>query len=527
MEKSIIIIGGGLTGLAAGCYGRMNGYKTTIFEMHNIAGGVATAWKRKGYTIDGAMNWLMGSKSGTSFNHFWEELGAAPGWKIYNNERQSIIENKDGKAFTVYCDADRMEKYLLEIAPEDEAPIKKFTRAIRSINLEVPVDKPVELYSFFEKVKMLKMAPYLVFWRKWSKVTAKKYAQRFKNPFLREMFVSAFGDDFPLSMSMMSLAMQNQKSAGYVIGGALALVNAIEKRYKVLGGEIYFGARVEKILSENNRAVGIKLADGTEYRADWVISAADGRTTIFDMLDGKYVDDKIINKYDHPNLFAPLVYVALGVNRKFEDIPPTINGYQYPLKKPLIVAGEKRTNLNLRLYNFDPALSPPNKNVAVVAFETPYEYWRKLRENPEAYNAQKEKIADDVIAGLEERFPGITAQIEMRDVATPITWERYTGNWRGAYEGWMFNSKNLMSPMKKTLPGLDNFYMAGQWVNPGGGMPTAAMSGNHTIQMICKKDRKKFIATNPDTVRTSILLENRVIKWSQIRNVQGNYGKNI
>jgi phytoene dehydrogenase-like protein len=43
MEKSIIIIGGGLTGLSSGCYGRMNGYKTSIFEMHDMAGGVCTA----------------------------------------------------------------------------------------------------------------------------------------------------------------------------------------------------------------------------------------------------------------------------------------------------------------------------------------------------------------------------------------------------------------------------------------------------------------------------------------------------
>jgi phytoene dehydrogenase-like protein len=497
MEKSIVIIGGGLTGLAAGCYGRMNGYKTTIFEMHSIAGGVATAWKRKGYIIDGAMNWLMGSKPGTSFYHFWEELGAAPGWKIYNSDRQSMIENREGKAFTVYCDADRMEKYLLEIAPQDEAPIKELMGAIRSLNLVVPADKPSELYSLFDKVKMLKMAPYLIFMRKWRKVTTKQYAQRFKTPFLREMFVSAFGEDFPLAMSMMTLAMQNQKSAGYVMGGALALVNSIEKRYKALGGEIYFGARVEKILVEDHKAVGIKLADGTEYRADWVISAADGRTTIFDMLDGKYIDDEIRNKYEHPNLFTPLVYVALGVNRKFDDVPATINGFRYPLKKPCTVAGKERTTLNLRLYNFDPTLAPPGKNVAVVAFETNYDYWKELRDDPDVYSAEKEKIADDVIAGLEERFPGITPQIEMRDVATPITWERYTGNWRGAYEGWMFDSKNLISYMKKTLPGLDHFLMAGQWVNPGGGMPVAAMSGNHTIQMICKKDGRKFIATKP------------------------------
>jgi phytoene dehydrogenase-like protein len=213
------------------------------------------------------------------------------------------------------------------------------------------------------------------------------------------------------------------------------------------------------------------------------------------MLDGKYIDDEIKNRYEHPNLFAPLVYVALGVNRKFDDVAPTIDGFRYPLRKPFTVAGKERTTLNLNHYSFDPTLAPPGKNVVVVAFQTNYDCWKKLRENPAAYNAEKEKIADEVIAGLEERFPGITTQIEMRDVATPITWERYTGNWRGAYEGWMFDSGNLMSGMKKTLPGLGSFFMAGQWVNPGGGMPTAVMSGNHTIQMICRKDGKKFIAT--------------------------------
>ena len=497
MENSIVIIGGGLTGLSAGCYGRMNGYKTTIFEMHNIAGGVATAWKRKGYTIDGAMNWLMGTRSGTSFYRFWEELGAAPGWQIYDNERQSVIENGEGKAFTVYCDADRLEKYLLELAPEDEAPIKELTGAIRSLIVEMPVDKPAELNGFFDKLRMLRMTSFLLFMRKWSRTTTREYAQRFKNPFLRDMFVPALGGDFPLAMSLMTLAMQHQKAAGYVIGGARALVSALERRYGALGGETRFDARVERILVENDTAVGVKLADGTEHRADWVISAADGRSTIFDMLGGKYIDDKLKARYDNPNLFAPLVHVALGVNRKFEDVPPTINGFRYPLKRPFTVTGREQTRLNLRLYNFDPTLSPAGKNVAVVAFESDYDYWKNLRQNPEAYEAEKGKIADDVVAGLEERFPGITRQIEMRDVATPITWERYTGNWRGAYEGWMFDSKNLMSGMKKTLPGLDRFYMAGQWVNPGGGMPTAVMSGNHTIQLICRKDHRKFVTEKP------------------------------
>jgi phytoene dehydrogenase-like protein len=82
----------------------------------------------------------------------------------------------------------------------------------------------------------------------------------------------------------------------------------------------------------------------------------------------------------------------------------------------------------------------------------------------------------------------------MHDVATPMTWVHYTGNWRGSYEGWMFGAYDNIS---KILPGLENFYMAGQWVNAGGGMCTAVMSGNHTIQLICSKDNKPFITTKP------------------------------
>jgi phytoene dehydrogenase-like protein len=494
MEKSIIIIGGGLSGLAAGCYGRMNGYKTTIFEMHDKAGGVCTGWKRKGYIIDGAMNWLMGTKPGSGYHKFWEELGAAQDWKVYNHDRFSITEDQDGKAFTVYCDASHFEQYLLELAPEDEKVIKEFTKLLRSLNMDFNDDKPPELYSFLDKIKMVRMFSFFRLMKKWGNVSVRDFAGRFKNRYLREVFPKVFGD-YGLIWALFTLAMQNQKIAGYPIGGALAFVDSIDRRYRGLGGEIRFNSRVSKILVENGKAVGIKLVDGTEHRADWIISAADGRTTIYDMLGGKYIDDKIKSKYDKPDLFAPLVYVGLGVNLAFDDVPPSLTGVKFPLKKPIVIAGKEKPNLNLLVYNFDPTLSPPGKNVAVVAFDTEYDYWKKLKEDPEKYKAEKERIYSDVIDRLEQRFPGISTQVEMHDVATPVTWERYTGNWRGSYEGWMFSTESFTSSMKKTLPGLDNFYMAGQWVNPGGGMPTAAMSGSHTIQFICKRDKKKFVTT--------------------------------
>jgi len=54
MGKSVIIIGAGIAGLAAGCYAQMNGYRSQIFEMHDLPGGLCTAWERRGYVFDGS-----------------------------------------------------------------------------------------------------------------------------------------------------------------------------------------------------------------------------------------------------------------------------------------------------------------------------------------------------------------------------------------------------------------------------------------------------------------------------------------
>lgn len=501
MEKSIIIIGGGLTGLAAGCYARMNGYRASVFEMHDKPGGVCTGWQRRGYTIDGSMNWLLGTKPGTGYHRFWEELGAVQKWQVFNHDRHSLTEDENGKVFTMYSDADRLEQEMMEFAPEDKAVIHEFIGAIRHFSrFELPVDKPQELYNLLDYVKMMKMLAFFRFLQKWGKITTADFTLRFKNPLIKQAFNIDAADesaDMPALTMPMILGWQHMQAAGYVIGGALALVGYIQRRYLDLGGELHLKARVEKILVENNKAVGIRLADGTEHRGDIVISAADGRTTIFDMLDGIYIDDTIRGYYDNLPLFPPLVYISLGVARKFDDVPSSVGGLTLSLKEPVTIAGKEQKLLSVLVYNFDPTLAPEGKTVVRVQFNTDYDYWERLYKEPEQYKAEKERIADTVVAVLDKRFPGLAAQVEMRDVATPMTWVRYTGNWKGAYEGWMITTSTLMMQMRKTLPGLGNFYMAGQWVNPGGGMPTAVMSGRQTIQIICKNDKKKFVTNTP------------------------------
>ena len=120
-----------------------------------------------------------------------------------------------------------------------------------------------------------------------------------------------------------------------------------------------------------------------------------------------------------------------------------------------------------------------------------YEYMKKR------YKAEKQSLADAVIDQLEKRFPGIKGEIEVVDVATPVTYERYTGNWQGSYMGWANTTETMGKSMSRTLPGLRNFYMAGQWVFMGGGVPGAVMSGRHLMQIICKKDKIRFTTTVP------------------------------
>ena len=108
------------------------------------------------------------------------------------------------------------------------------------------------------------------------------------------------------------------------------------------------------------------------------------------------------------------------------------------------------------------------------------------------YRREKEKIAGDACAKLEKLYPDVKGHLEVVDVATPLTDIKYTGVWKGAFEGFMPTSKNMTLSLKHTVKGLDNFYLAGQWLFPGGGLPPSAQSGKWLFQWIAKKDKKKF-----------------------------------
>jgi phytoene dehydrogenase-like protein len=502
-DKSIIVIGGGIAGLSVGCYGRMNGFRMRIFEMHNLPGGLCTSWKRQGYTVDGCIHWLAGSNPQSKLYRLWEELGAVQGREFIYAEEYGRIESADGKTFIIYSDIDRLKQHMKEIAPEDNKVIDEFINAVwRCTRFEPPIEKAPEVYGLLDMLNLIiTQFPLLRMLWKWNRISLTQFGMRFKSPLLREAFPLMSMPEFPMFFMLMTFALMHNKAAGYPVGGSLEFSRAIEKRYLAIGGKINYKAKVTKILVERGRAVGVKLEDGTEHYADYIISAADSHATIFEMLEGKYVDDTIKGYYNNLIPFPPMVYLALGVDRRSDDMPRCIGDTTIQLKDQIMIGGKEQKCLSIHIYNVDPTLAPAGKTLLTVMFHADYDYWKKLRENDEQYKAEKETIADIVVSLLDKRFPGLAAQVEMRDVATPTTFERYTGNWKGSSLGWQVTSKtrSFSKFMQKTLPGLENFYMAGQWVAPGGGVPNAAMSGRNVIQIICKKEKRRFTTTTDTT----------------------------
>ncbi len=494
-DPTILIIGAGFAGLSAGIYAQMNGYRTQIVEMHDKPGGLCTAWQRKGYTIDGCIHWLVGSSPQSSMHHYWEEVGIAQAHEIIDLDAYMRYESEDGRTLTLYTDVDQLEEHLMAFSPQDAELIRDFIRGIRMC---LKLDPPAESDPLLKRVrKGLGFA-----WRgrqiqRWLNTTAEDYTNRFQDPVLRAALRDMWFPQFSMFFMLFTFAYLHNKNAGYPIGGSLPMSETLATRYTDLGGEIHYRSRVETILVENDRAVGVRLTDGSEHRADRVISAADGHTMIFDMLGGTYGDETTREPYDTWPTFPSLLYVGLGVNRTFEDEPQLVSGLSFPLQEAVEIGSAVRDRLELRIFNHDPTLAPAGKTVLVVMVDD-YTYWKDLAQDREAYKAKKKQAAQAIIKALDERYPGLADQVEMTDVATPVTFERYTGNWKGSFEGWLLtpqNASTMMKPMRQTLPDLDRFYMCGQWVEPGGGLPTGVMSGRRLVKTLCDEDGRDFTAT--------------------------------
>ncbi|OPX87151.1 MAG: Phytoene desaturase (lycopene-forming) [Pelotomaculum sp. PtaB.Bin104] len=495
MEKRIIIIGAGMGGLAAGIYAQINGYQSSIFEMHALPGGQCASWKRKGYTFDACIHHLMGCSPATKINTLWQEPGAMPRDLTYTRECVSVVSS-EGRLFNDYYDPEMLEQHLNELSPGDAQVTREYIKAIQAFTRG-------DLWGDMMTGTVwdyLKKTPAMLSVSKWFKINMQQFAERFTDPFLKKAFplLEYSAPEIPLFLHLAKHGYGYNKDISWPVGGALEFVKPMEQRYRELGGEVHYQQQVVKILIRNDHAVGIRTADGSEHLADIVISNADGRKTIMDMLEGRYINDRIRSYCGEPQDETNwAVHVFLGINRDLSHEPSAL---VMLLDQPVEIAGHVNESLEMQIYGFDPSVAPAGKGVIKVELVSRYSYWKKLYSDRALYKEEKEKVAEEVINLLEQHFPGIKSQVEVIDVPTLMTWERYMGGTHGFAN--MPNKKiNIMSTLfsrglESTLPGLANFHLVGVWVTSAGALFMNALSGKKIIQSICKNDGKSFIAAH-------------------------------
>jgi len=488
--KKIVIIGGGIAGLSAAVYALKCGYQVEVLEMHDMAGGLAMSWRRGPYTFETCLHWLVGSGPNGEFHSHWQELFDIGRLTFVNPEEFVRIETEGGEHLSIYTSVDRLEAELLRRAPQDGIAIRDFTHSIRSLGKFRMLDPSGGLADNW--LNMLRDLPVFPLLGKLSKISGKEYATRFSDPLLNSFFSNGDIGKMSAIAMVISLAWMNMSNAGYCIGGSQAMIRLITDKIANLGGNIRFKTKVERILVENDTAVGVQLASGETVMADWVISAADGHATIFDLLGGKYADEATRNRYVEKELFASYLQVSLGVALDLRDQPPMLTRI---LESPMTVdPGTELASVGFRFFHFDPSFAPPGKTSVTSILPTRnFKYWADLRrDNLAAYHAEKQRVADGVIGVLEKRIPGVRGVIETIDVSTPATVIRYTGNWNGTMEGWLVAPGDSFKPLPNTLPGLQQFVMVGQWVMPGGGLPSGPMTARPAVKFICRRDRVPF-----------------------------------
>jgi phytoene dehydrogenase-like protein len=504
-DRSILIIGAGIAGLATGCYAQMNGYRSHILEMHSLPGGLCAAWKRRGYTFDGCIHHLAGCVPGTNLHTMWQELGAMPRDLIYPKVIVRV-EDPGGETLTVHADLDRLGDELKRLAPADDKAIDSYLRAARACRRFDMLELAVA--GLREVARALTVVPSGL---RWLRETMDSAAGSFSDPFLRRAFPFILYDEpaNPVPAHLNLLAQCETGGFGWPAGGSRKFARDIERRYQELGGKIDYGAKVDKVLvadgsatgsrrngRSGDRAVGVRLDDGSEHRADLIVSTTYGPATVYDLLGGRYVDERIRTAYHSPLDEVPMgLQVSLGVARDLSAEPPAIVLF---LPEPVEVAGRTYDRLGLELFGFDPSMAPPGKGVLKVMLSTSYAYWRDLRRDQERYRSEKEQVLAAVLDQLEPRFPGLRGQVEVTDIATPVTTERYTGN-GPAFQGSLgLPLKSLLTGrgIVRTLPGLSGFYMVGQWAGfPG--LPWVAGMGRSLIQHLCRRHGRPFVTTVP------------------------------
>ena len=488
--KTLTVIGAGISGLTCAIYAQRSGIKTTILEKAAGPGGVSTSWKRKGYTFEGGIHWLIGSRPGLPLHDVWTETGAlgANNPLFYKDPVYTLIDGDT--VLELPRSAKKMYKALGAFSPKDKAALAVLrfhvwcftffhTPILDLGGLKVRHPRRFSLTEFLKMGPAVLLTPYLM------SISAGRYIKRFRNPHVRRLLEAVVDPRINALSLIYTLSTFDDGDGGYPEGGSLRMSQNMADTFTSLGGQIQYRTAATGV-RESSEGVSV-LTEGGSLRSDAVVISSDARSAI-DKLFPEPLQTRWAKRLRNKLHTAQCMFVAIGIKADLSDCPRCMH---IVLKRPLEAGGLRFEAITVNNYAREDEYAPEGcTTLTCILPGASYHYWKAVREEGE-YKQRKQEVIADFISRIEEELPQTRGLVEATDLATPLTWERYCDTFEGSYmSDWMPWHFNANAPIR-FRPGI---FFTGQRTAFSGGLPVAAETGRRTAQILCKSLGVEFVS---------------------------------
>ncbi|MDE6872256.1 MAG: NAD(P)/FAD-dependent oxidoreductase [Bacteroidales bacterium] len=487
----LVIVGAGIAGLSAAVYARKSGFQTLVLEKNTVPGGLSTSWRRKGYTIEGGIHWLTGSSPRLPHHKIWKEIGALQDNNpVYVKDPLYTLMGRK-RRLSLYRDLDRTFKELAEAAPEDIRPLRRLVKHIRSLEhfhapiadirgLKAKYPSKASMKDVFKMFPAFLVLPHLM------RRTIGDYLRSFKNNDLRTLLGSFINHEQNALSLVYTLSSYMVGDGGYPKGGSLVMAGNIADTVTSLGGEILYNKSVTRIVVEDGTVKGVQAGEEF-FPADAVIVSPDARMVIDNMFD-EPVQEPWAEKMRQGLDVDQCLIMSAGIKADLSSYPRNM---VFSLDKPFEYSGTAADVLMVNNYAADSYAPEGCTAVTSLLFGDIYDFWKKAKDDG-SYREKKKDICERYVALIESLIPEAKGKVEMTDLATPMTLQRYCGTHKGSFMSlWKPSGFPPSVPVKyHKAKGL---YFAGQRTGYSGGLPVAALSGRTAVQHLCRDNDVVFV----------------------------------
>lgn len=480
-DYDAIIIGSGAGGLTAAVALAQAGKKVLVCEQHEVAGGWTHSFTLEGYRFSPGVHYIGDLQPGGALRRILEGLGVS--------EDLTFIElNPEGydhfylgdRRFDFPKGKENLARRLKEYFPTEAKGIDGYLNGVERLMSRLSdlgrMNSIGAVYRSFRA--LVSVLP-------WIFRTGQQLIDKYiSNPVLRGLLAGQSGDH-GLPPSQVSafihagITFHYFNGGWYPKGGAFAIPRAFVRALKRAGGEIRLNTMVEKILLDNGAVTGVRLADGTEFRADVVVSNADPEITFGKLIGREHLSQKLLKKLDGVTYSGSAIslFFAVDMDLAAAGLDSGNNWYyahenldelyKLGLTDYILTADEVPA-----MFLTVTTLKDPNKMHAdgvhtceaftFVGYE-PFQKWaeEQTAEHSKDYEELKTELGEKMFRALEKRIPGLREHVVFWNVATPLTNAHYINAFRGNLYGLAKTPRQVgprAFPVKSEIPGL---YMTG------------------------------------------------------------------